>query len=347
MLEKTQTDELFRKAKQYKEEGRLHSANDCLSKAKDILCQDLESEVNSYCEQNHSIKSEASAETIKPAMSVGATASGAPSDTEKPKIYFAHYTSAKTVFSILKDYRMGTPNGLRLSDASYSNDPSEGNYLKKAIAKDHKWLIDARKDTNAFVCSFVSGKEDIGNKITYWQAYGKDGLGCSIQLHLHFDNRVFDRVLYGEDAAQKVKNKFEEYFNLGQELYTLFHSEETRKGFAAKFWKCFDSIKFLYKDAGYEHENEYRLVKISNEPKEAFTDEHPYLRRYIFDKCLQANNIFKSGSKVIIGPKVINSGALCQFFKKYVADINKNFSDHSLKIQTKFVPSKIPYRKVW
>ena len=322
MPAKIQISEYLRKAVKCKKEGDLQNA-------KTYLCAALTLEVENYYKQNHSIKLKAPDK---------ANESGAPANTARPETYFAHYTSVETIFSILKDHEKEKPNGLRLSDASYSNDPSEGNYLKKEIAKAHQWLIDAGEDTDAFVCSFVSGGEDIGNKITYWQAYGKDGLGCSIQLPLNFCNEEFGRALYGKNGIQKAQENFKDYFELGKKIYKQLHNEK-KKSFAAEFWKSFDKIRFLYKDAGYEHENEYRLIKISKEPEETFTKEHPYLKRYILDDRLETQKILTSGSHVTIGPKVINKSRLCQYLK--------NLAQKGGLSGPKFIPSEIPYRKVW
>ena len=257
---------------------------------------------------------------------------------KKEDLYFVHYTDVKTIYTILKNDKNGESNGLRLSDASYSNDPSEGNYLRNILSRTYPWLKNAEQKTNAFVCSFVSGKnEDVRDKITYWQAYGKNGLGCSIQLPRYSYNGVFDRVLYGDSEAKKVEEEFKDYFELAGKLYKA-SPNQNGKDFVREFWGAFDKIKFLYKDKGYEHEKEYRLIKISEESKERFTHEHPFLKRYIFDAQLEAKKVLESGSCVTIGPRVMNKDRLCQYLKK-LAKEREIYGPQ-------FTFSKIPYRKI-
>ena len=98
---------------------------------------------------------------------------------------------------------------LRLYEAHSLNDPNEGKHLKAELSKGYKWLENAKDDTEAFVCSFVSGRkptgdeETIGNQLVFWQSYGKDGLGCSIELASHLNQNLFKklkRVRYGTDG---------------------------------------------------------------------------------------------------------------------------------------------------
>ena len=135
-------------------------------------------------------------------------------------VYFAHYTSVDTIYSILKDHRSADNKTkenqgsyLRLYEAHSLNDPNEGKHLKAELSKGYKWLENAKDDTEAFVCSFVSGskptgdEETIGNKLLFWQSYGKDGLGCSIELASHLNQNLFKklkRVSYGTDGIKTV-----------------------------------------------------------------------------------------------------------------------------------------------
>ena len=232
-------------------------------------------------------------------------------------------------------------NGLRLFDASYSNDPKEGNYLKNDISKEYLWLKDAGRETDAFVCSFFSGDKDIGDKVTCWQSYGKDGLGCSIQLPKTDLLTQLNPVLY-IDNCRDIIIQFKNYFELGRLLHSQIPSNEDKKFFALEFWKAFDEIKFLYKHKGYEYEKEYRFIKVASEPEEIEEEmilASPYLKRYVFDEQLSCKNILSSGSKIIIGPRVINSDRLRQYLQKFI--------HQSTNIGAEVIISKVPYRKVW
>ena len=270
------------------------------------------------------------------------------------KLYLAHYTDIATIHSILTKQQkikksinenQKVLNGLRLSSAVYSNDPTEGSYLKNELVKHYEWLDFAKRETDAFFCSFVSSTTDknIGDKITYWQSYGKDGLGCSIQLSDSFKKDIFHRVLYEKDDIHEVKNKFEAYFKLGKKIYQDYKkyqfSDKYIKDFVTKFWKAFDKIKFLYKHEGYKYENEYRIVKVPKEKKEIkeikeeFVIQRPHLKRYILDERLSVNEVFISGSKIFIGPRVFNK----KYLRDYLAKLYSNAS---------FTISEIPYQKV-
>ena len=269
--------------------------------------------------------------------------------SNKPKsLYLAHYTSMETIFSILESSQntdKNKMNGLKLFDASYSNDPKEGIYLKDHISKKYPWLEDAGQETDAFICSFFSGEKDIGDKVTCWQSYGKDGLGGSIQLPqidlLKPDLlKQLNPVSYKNNFRDIIR-RFENYFELGGLLYSQIPSNEDKKFFATEFWKAFNEIRFLYKHKGYEFEHEYRFIKVSSDIKKIKEDTvsvHPYLRRYIFDEQLSAKNLLVSGSKIVIGQRVMNCDHLCQYLKKIVSQ---------KKLGAEVVISKIPYRKVW
>ncbi len=265
-------------------------------------------------------------------------------------VYLAHYTNLETVFSILNEHKNNEGNqnlesdisGLRAYDAFSLNDPKEGAYLKKQLEKDYKWLKKAKQDTEVFVCSFVSGDKNIGDNLKFWQAYGTDGLGCSIQPPLNFCNEALDPALYGSSETQKIKERFKDYFELGEKIYKQLHNEKKKKSFAAEFLKLFDRLNFLCKSSAYESEKEYRFVMPSSpesDIKYHFKSEGPYLRRYILDPRLSADKILGSNSKVIIGPRVEGKQKLCQNLKK--------LAQKRGLLGPEFTPSKIPYRKVW
>ena len=84
-------------AKRYKEKGDLY-------KAKIHLFASLRLEIESYLEKNHSAKIEAKTEQDKTIK-----------EESRSDIYFAHYTSVETIYSILEKYQ--TPQKKRASKA--------------------------------------------------------------------------------------------------------------------------------------------------------------------------------------------------------------------------------------
>ncbi len=261
--------------------------------------------------------------------------------------YLAHYTSVDTIYSILEHQTIDLKTGcLRLYDAFYFNDPNEGRYLKNELEKSYEWMKNATQetqDTDAFICSFVHGNKKIGDNLSYWQSYGKDGLGCSIQLSAGYKYKQdFKPVLYGKKNIEKMKKRYRDYFDLGSILYHKFQANNDKESFATEFWKCFDGIKFLYKDDAYANENEYRFVIVSSKESEIeydFRSEGPYLRKYILNKKLQVDKILTSGSKIVIGPTVRKAKHLSKNLEK--------LARRKSLYGPIFTSSQIPYQKFW
>lgn len=291
-----------------------------------------------------------------------------------------HYTSLETIYSIIEEYKPITkkpitkehkPSYLRLYDADYVNDPSEGTWLKERLQEEeeHKWLKQEECKyfknapqvyTEVFICSFISGKkdDDIGDKLAYWQSYGNDGLGCSIQIHIgdddykHFMPVVYEGDKEFDEKFNKIKSKTERYFCLASTLYNEYDSDEEKKKFLEEFWKCFDDIRFLYKDDAYKDEKECRCVKIIRELdkpslynpspieiKYELKREGQYLRRYIEDNRLKTKHILSSGSNIIVGPAIRKANHLCKNLEK--------FARKKQLWGPEFDKSIIPYQKFW
>ena len=279
--------------------------------------------------------------------------------------YLAHYTSLETIYSIIsnneqhkldnyddqekkkldypQDCKQDSLGYLRLYDSQSLNDPDEGDYLKKRIHNKHQWLKKGKQKTSAFICSFVSGGEDIGDKLQYWQSYGVDGLGCSIQPSEEFlSNAWYRRVKYGQDGIADIDKKFQTYFRLGKDLYRKLPSNGLKGKFATEFWGVFDRIKFLYKNDDYNHEKEFRCVVIPDIGEVIgydFKTEGPYLRRYKLHKDFQAKVLLASGSKIIIGPRVQDKERVCLYLKELAVQSDLE--------GVEFIPSVIPYQKLW
>ena len=216
---------LYNEEKRFEELEKLKKLEKFLrlDKMGSLVIDDLKKEVNNYLKKKHGINNSGTKNKKEHVIDN--------SDTSDEELYLAHYTDIATIHSILIEQQkinqektnksQNILNGLRLSSAVYSNDPTEGSYLKNELVKHYEWLDFAKRETDAFFCSFVSSTTDknIGDKITYWQSYGKDGLGCSIQLSDSFKKDIFHRVLYEKDDIHEVKNKFEAYFKLGKKIY--------------------------------------------------------------------------------------------------------------------------------
>ena len=257
------------------------------------------------------------------------------------KSHIAHYTSVEAIYSILHENKEKSSSHLRLYDAASLNDPNEGKFLKDGFMNDYKWLGDEKLDTEAFVCSFVSGDKYIGDNLAYWQAYGKDGLGCSIQIPIEADEKRFQLVHYGEEEVEKAHRRFKDYFELADKLFNKL-PDSGKESFPTEFWKTFDKNRFLYKSNDYEHEKEYRCVVVPGHEKEIkyhFKSEGPYLRRSIHEEKLRTDRVLTSGSKIFIGPRVPD--------KKRIRRKLEKLARQSGLFGPRFCCSSIPYRKAW
>lgn len=272
--------------------------------------------------------------------------------SSKKNIHLAHYTSLETIYSILekqKKYKnkknkesINKENGLRLYDVDTLNDPTEGKIISKSLlTKRHDYLKNAEDAKssdiiNTFICSFVSGAENIGDKLQYWQSYGQDGLGCSIQLSPKQDKKKFYEVFYNEKIEESIINK---YLDLGKELHKKLPSKE-QENFANNIFKSINWMTFLYKSADYEQEKEYRYIQTSSENiKFHFKEDGPYLREYILSPDLNAEEFLITNSKITIGPRVHDSDRICKYLKA--------LAEQAGLPGPCFKPSKIKYRKIW
>ena len=271
-------------------------------------------------------------------------------------VQLAHYTSLETLYSILDSARKhreartpGSADGLRLYETKTLNDPAEGKHLKDFLAKSYSWIDRASDDAaSAFICSFVSDSEasntnmEIGDDLMHWNAYGEDGLGCSICYEPNQSDLLhYSHVVYDEKGAGQIAEHFKDFLELGETLCNLFDKPEQKKYFATRFWNEFDKVKFLCKSIHYKHESECRVLIFPGEQGKQYYHFNPKglnLREYTTGEILSTSRIFKSNSQVFIGPRVQNKDSLIQNFEGLARQAG---------IQgVEFLPSSIPYRKI-
>ena len=269
--------------------------------------------------------------------------------------YIAHYTSMDVIFSLFNehDQNPNKENGIRLYDAAGMNDPNEGGnskriidylekkgYINKEYAKNNNYDEKKEKEKH-FICSFVSGDKKIGDNLMFWQSYGKDGLGCSIQLDLNLNKKlIINKVFYNFDKLRNKAAEFQNEFESDPKKNNI--SEENQKKINQLFIKGINKWNFLLKSKKYQHEREVRMV-VSEERIEKisydFKKEGPYLRKYILKEELLTKNILTPESKIIIGPRVKDRKRICDYLEK----LAEKKGLYKLNIK----PSKVKYQKVW
>ena len=122
---------------------------------------------------------------------------------EELPMSLAHYTSLDAVYSM---FQRGDEALFRFSDTLHMNDPEEGRSVRWAekiaenLEESYKIKSDRRADpswegkmfASAYVLSFVGAKltkkirieaEKVGDDLSFWRTYGKDGRGCSMTFN--------------------------------------------------------------------------------------------------------------------------------------------------------------------
>lgn len=271
-------------------------------------------------------------------------------DESPSPIYLAHYTDAETIYSILDDYKKDNPSYLRLYEASSLNDPDEGKHMRKKLKEilgtNHRGSEGAIDYTDFFICSFVSSDHDskIGDRLRYWQSYGKDGLGCSIRISLK-DRKGFIPISYGEETdINNLEPYLQPYLEWKEKLLEQYKNED-QTNFTTEIYKALAQLMFSYKSHHYKHEEEFRYIKTPNSSKEIeyhFKSEGPYLkgpylRKYILEDNLEAKKIL-TGSMIYIGPRVPKKKSFCRKLEQLAK---------SKGLEVTFRCSEVRYRKVW
>ena len=271
----------------------------------------------------------------------------------KGEFYFAHYTSIETLYSLLYKYdgeaseekKADNKEGLRLYDAYYLNDPNEGKFLVNSnlfeTCNTINKIKDMLVDTESFICSFVCGNKNVGDKLEFWQSYGKGGLGCSIQLSNDYQyKKELENVYYGDTKIKILKKKMSKYIDYADRLYNFLKNDSEKEEFSREFLGAFDKIRYLWKREEYQYEKEARLVIMAEPNKQRYDlKDGLYLKRYVLDNRLKTQSILTTGSKVVIGPAVRKNEHLCSNLKKFAN--KKGLKGPDFKI------SNIPYQKFW
>nr|WP_320022218.1 tetratricopeptide repeat protein [uncultured Draconibacterium sp.] len=230
-----------------------------------------------------------------------------------------HYTSLSTASALLIN-----ESKLRLSEATFLNDTSEGRTLLDYLG------IDSKKDTRIeksypyiqkpYIGSFVN--HNLDNNLTLWRMYGKEGkdeaAGCSLKIDgknlikeytenignnsAQWNENIinefrFYRVAYidknscvsgNNNNDKQIKAKLEK-------LKTIFKKNEINPNILKKIGE----ITYLFKTTEYQHENETRLVLSGSIFNEVIDEYFSPARVYI-----ELASIVSSIQKIVIGPKV-------------------------------------------
>lgn len=197
---------------------------------------------------------------------------------------------------------------LRLSNARQMNDPNEGYTLFNLIGIEKKDLPETDYATSPFFfASMTQIKEDqkLDDSLPMWKQYGDDAKGINLTYHSDYIKSLIDdgieiyKVCYNveKDLLKEEIDSIKLAFN----KIKKYRSAKKQQQYFSSALNLIDDIRYLFKEADYSYENEYRIIK-SYEGKEEdiITSESsnsviPGLYTYI-DKELKY-------SKIKLGPK--------------------------------------------
>lgn len=239
-----------------------------------------------------------------------------------------HYTRVENLKYLITPEDDG--GKLRMSNACYMNDPSEGQALLKALASKTQDFSDlwGMETYNIYLSCFTTAIDEL----PMWSMYGNDGKGCCLLFKRDFfdftlegfsdelaiddccasENNFLFRVVYLSSKTNEItldtfsqddKNLDQKVANAISNLH--FHLANIRKLQGEKQNKTvthilafiLGQIRYLFKDDSYAHEHELRLIRYSEKPK---TNNEAWIVPQLYvevEKPLEYEQI-------ILGPKV-------------------------------------------
>lgn len=247
---------------------------------------------------------------------------------------FVHYTSLTTLKFLLyksdnkkqdssKSDEIKNYPRLRLSNARQMNDPNEGYTFLNLIGIDKNDLPKTDYDTSPFFLASMTqtgGEQNLDDSLPMWKQYGDDAKGINLTYHSEYIKSLIEegieiyKVCYNptKDSLDYEINSIESAFN------NIKGNDDDKDKYFSSALNLIDDIRYLFKDADYSYENEYRIIQ-SYEGKEdvIFSSESsnsviPGLYAYI-DTELKY-------SKIKLGPKCDD----IDFVAPYIKYVDRN-----------------------
>lgn len=180
---------------------------------------------------------------------------------------------------------------------------------------------------HAYVLSFVptTAEKRNNDRIVFWREYGREGAGCSLSIP---EDKLFNggkcsltpyRVRYGQEGVDELVEELNEHLFNPIEKHIRDADGLERRMFdavSAKVCQELQLFRYLYKDSAYDYEDEFRLVivdlgdEVPGKPTyEQKTNKRgdAVFRHYIRHASLYSQQIFGSGTDVILGPTVLHA----------------------------------------
>ena len=186
---------------------------------------------------------------------------------------FIHYTSLNTLKFLL--YKIEDKNNyprLRLSNARQMNDPNEGYTFLDLIGIEKIKLTETDYDTSPFFFASMTqtgGGQNLDDSLPMWKQYGDDAKGINLTYHSEYIKSLIEegieiyKVCYNptndslDSEIDSIKSAFD----------NIKGNDDDRDKYFSSALNLIDDIRYLFKEADYSYENEYRIIK-SYEGKE-------------------------------------------------------------------------------
>lgn len=232
----------------------------------------------------------------------------------------------------------------RFYNAIYMNDPEEGNVVLDFLGGDIKDVFASSQlvDQNVYIGSYMPAPEHEDN-LLMWRTYGKDvdnkeAAGCSLVIHKDFFDYYNDldeyptvsfhnsgsditgikppqylyKVLYYDyekkeflnDGGCELKSILSELKERLNKLFAYQNDDRKKQVLSLISIYLLNEIRYLFKNAAYAFENEYRVLKfVAPQTKNVFIDR----RSVLYKQFVESNKpVVPFLQKVYLGPKVPN-----------------------------------------
>ena len=185
-----------------------------------------------------------------------------------------------------------------------------------------RFLESPESSIRAYILSFFAPtdertQEQIGDDLKLWRLYGDNGRGCSFKIpfsdiqsyHASLGwQSYWGRVRYitpSDGEIAKISKVFQKEFapvanflrRHGDHDDAEFYAK-TAQGYAESFLTL---VGCLYKDKQYEHENEFRLIRVPDTPPKVHFDftnpffVRPYIEGPSLKQCMVTNSVLTTG----------------------------------------------------
>ena len=268
-------------------------------------------------------------------------------------VLVTHYTSVRTVVSMLQTLANGEPACLRLYDSLHQNDPWEGGHLARMLAYDpqYRWLMrgESVDSGHAYLVSFVknANAENTEDKLVLWRTYGDNGRGCSLTVEV--PGPILLEVKYGAQGAAYAKEILKPMLDAVTSL------AQCRDDYADKIsraiWECLSDVKYLYKDGAYKFEKECRVLRDDANPGptqfeyDRTADLLSEVRHYReLEELRLLQLLAKSGSKIVVGPTAKDKHSVRLYLEDLRDKIKERYQEFDFEDKFQILESRIPYR---